>query len=100
MVKNKVICVTFSRPGSHQLRINGEVLLDVGTEVELVREASKLGINFKQLEHKAESVPHGEVFHYHAVTTWYGTKEQLGYLAWKGTIGPGQHLRKIIKDNT
>lgn len=91
-MKNQLICWTEHSPGCHKLIVGGAVVYSVPTEIELVRLAKEAGINFKELDHKFGC---GDDKHF--TTKWYGTKSQVEYLAWKGTIGPGAQLKASIQ---
>lgn len=94
-MKNKLICTTLSKPGSHKLFIEGNIVLDEPTEIDLSRKAQKMGINFKELDYKVGPVPRVGCI---ACTTWYGNDDQVRYLHWKGTLGAGMRLRQIAKE--
>lgn len=96
ILKDVKICTTTHERGKHKLYIDSFQLLDCKNEASLVEGAKRLGIYFRDLDHKVIQAKDREFI---LTTEWYGTKDTLVYLNWKGTVGPGLALRRIIKDH-
>jgi len=100
MKKNKrpnehLICTTVYLKGQpQQMLISGQVIAEANTEIDLFSKAKRLGIDFRTLKPQ-KSI--GDKDHFSV--NWFGSRSVAEYLEWKGTIGTGLLMRRIIKEH-
>ena len=88
-----LICTTVYLKGQpQQLLVNGYVMAEADTEVDLFFKARKLGIDLATLKPQ-KAVGDND----HFFVNWMGAASVAQYLGWKGIIGPGAALKRAAK---